>query len=277
MTNRERRIREIAYHLWEQEGRPEGESHSHRLWLAAEAQFEAENTEREDERKDAGNAPAAEAFVEPPAEPAVKAAEPAVKAGEPVVKAGEPAVKAAEPAVKAAEPAVERPARPTRRKTVEPAEKPARSTWSKAAEPPPEKKTGSGQGEDGGVRGRQAGRPRQAEAGREIAEGRHGAAGRRAVKDARDVDDRKRRIPSVPGLIRNGSVVSIAVRLPSRDPNSPAGTQFDYLARKLNARARRKDWRFLRKRACMWASAGSRMTGGQPFAPSIASIRGSSW
>ena len=42
MTNRERRIREIAYHLWEQEGRPEGESHSHRLWLAAEAQFEAE-------------------------------------------------------------------------------------------------------------------------------------------------------------------------------------------------------------------------------------------
>ena len=73
MTNRERRIREIAYHLWEQEGRPEGESHSHRLWLAAEAQFEAENTEREDERKDAGNAPAAEAFVEPPAEPAVKA------------------------------------------------------------------------------------------------------------------------------------------------------------------------------------------------------------
>ena len=46
MTNRERRIREIAYHLWEQEGRPEGESHLHRLWLAAEAQFEAENTER---------------------------------------------------------------------------------------------------------------------------------------------------------------------------------------------------------------------------------------
>ena len=190
MTNRERRIREIAYHLWEQEGRPEGESHSHRLWLAAEAQFEAENTERED----AGNAPAAEAFVEPPAEPAVKvaaepvvkaaepavkAAEPVVKAAEPVVKAAEPVVKAAEPAVKAAEPAVERPAHPTRRKTVEPAEKPARSTWSKAAEPPPEKKTGSARPKTEEFRGRQAGRLRQAEAGREIAEGRHGAAGRR--------------------------------------------------------------------------------------------------
>jgi Protein of unknown function (DUF2934) len=140
MTNRERRIREIAYHLWEQEGRPEGESHSHRLWLAAEAQFEAENTER----KDAGNAPAAEAFVEPPAEPAVKADEPAVKAAEPAIKAAEPAVKAAEPAIKAAEPAVEKPALHAKQKTDEPAaEKAARSAKSKAAEPAPEKKTGS--------------------------------------------------------------------------------------------------------------------------------------
>ena len=38
MTNRERLIREIAYDLWEQEGRPEGQSE--RLWLAAEARFE---------------------------------------------------------------------------------------------------------------------------------------------------------------------------------------------------------------------------------------------
>ena len=57
MTNRERLIREIAYDLWEQEGRPEG--HSERLWLAAEARFEAEIAERRDERS------------EPPAEPAV--------------------------------------------------------------------------------------------------------------------------------------------------------------------------------------------------------------
>src|SRR5271157_1307022 len=102
MTNRDRRIREIAYHLWEQEGRPEGERHSHRLWLVAEAQFEAEITER----KDAGDEPPAEPAVEKPAEPAVKAPEPAVKAAEPAVKAAEPAVKAPEPAVKAAEPAV---------------------------------------------------------------------------------------------------------------------------------------------------------------------------
>src|SRR5271157_4658682 len=154
MTNRERRIREIAYHLWEQEGRPEGESHSHRLWLAAEAQFEAENTERKDERKDAGNAPAAEAFVEPPAEPAVRAAEPAVKAPEPAVKAAEPAVKAAKPAVKAAEPAVKA-AEPAVKaaepvvKAAEPAVKAAEPVVKaaepavKAAEPPPEKKTGS--------------------------------------------------------------------------------------------------------------------------------------
>ena len=58
MTNRERLIREIAYDLWEQEGRPEG--HSERLWLAAEARFETEIAERRDDRS------------EPPAEPAVE-------------------------------------------------------------------------------------------------------------------------------------------------------------------------------------------------------------
>src|SRR5208337_3095401 len=58
MTNHERLIREIAYDLWEQEGRPEG--HSERLWLAAEARFEAEIAELRDERS------------EPPAEPAVE-------------------------------------------------------------------------------------------------------------------------------------------------------------------------------------------------------------
>jgi len=144
MTNRERRIREIAYQLWEQEGRPEGQSE--RLWLAAEAQFAAEVAERKDERKDAGNAPAAEAFVEPPAEPAVNAAEPAVK-------------KAVEPAVKAAEPAVGKPARPAKRKTDEPpAEKPVRSAKPKAAETgsarakvaePAEKPAGSGKRKPG--------------------------------------------------------------------------------------------------------------------------------
>ena len=110
MTNRERRIREIAYHLWEQEGRPEGESDSHRLWLAAEAQFQAEVTEVT-ERKDAGSEPPPEAAVEPPAEPV---------------------------------PAVKKPIRPAKPKTDEPAAaKPARSAKPKAAEPAPEKKAGS--------------------------------------------------------------------------------------------------------------------------------------
>ena len=40
MNNREERIKEIAYRLWEQEGRPDG--HSDRLWRAAEAQYEAD-------------------------------------------------------------------------------------------------------------------------------------------------------------------------------------------------------------------------------------------
>jgi hypothetical protein len=40
MDNRAERIKEIAYRLWEQEGRPDG--HSDRLWLAAEAQYEAD-------------------------------------------------------------------------------------------------------------------------------------------------------------------------------------------------------------------------------------------
>jgi hypothetical protein len=43
------------------------------------------------------------------------------------------------------------------------------------------------------------------------------------------------------------------------------------------ARTCRKDWRSLRNRACMWTTAGSRMTCGHSFAPSIASTRGSSW
>ena len=40
MVQRERRIEEIAYLLWEQEGRPDGQAE--RFWHAAEAQFVAE-------------------------------------------------------------------------------------------------------------------------------------------------------------------------------------------------------------------------------------------
>ena len=111
MTNRERRIREIAYHLWEQEGRPEGESDSHRLWLAAEAQYQAEVTEEGHRSEKTPEAePPAEAAVEPPAEPV---------------------------------PAVKKSVRPVKSKTDEPAaEKPARSAKPKAAEPAPQKRQG---------------------------------------------------------------------------------------------------------------------------------------
>lgn len=44
MTDRDDRIREIAYFLWLDEGRPEGEAERH--WLAAEALLESEPLER---------------------------------------------------------------------------------------------------------------------------------------------------------------------------------------------------------------------------------------
>ncbi len=56
MTDRNDRIREIAYFLWLEEGCPEGEAQRH--WLAAEAIVEAEL--REGKRVDEG---------EPPGEP----------------------------------------------------------------------------------------------------------------------------------------------------------------------------------------------------------------
>jgi hypothetical protein len=93
MINREQRIQEIAYRLWEQEGRPDG--HSERLWLAAEAQYEADDAKAQyeaeiakDRAESAGKKPLRSAkrkSDEPPAEmppppPAkTKTAEPAAK------------------------------------------------------------------------------------------------------------------------------------------------------------------------------------------------------
>ena len=58
MTDREKRIREIAHHLWVQEGRPEGRSDSH--WQEAVALYEAEGAQSKDAR------------AKPPAEPAAE-------------------------------------------------------------------------------------------------------------------------------------------------------------------------------------------------------------
>ena len=106
MTNRERLIREIAYDLWEQEGRPEG--HSERLWLAAEARFETEFAERRDERSEP---PAA--AVETPPRPTKRKADAAAEKLARSVKA-----KVAEPAP---EKAPEKEARSAKAKTEEPA------------------------------------------------------------------------------------------------------------------------------------------------------------
>ena len=121
MTDRERRIREIAYHFWEREGRPEGEGHAHRLWLAAEAEFEAEVR--------AGNGERTEA----PAELVKKPARPSSR------KIGEPAAeKAARLRANGSEPVPEKSAkkngtRSAKGKTEEPAkEKPAAAVPRKA-------------------------------------------------------------------------------------------------------------------------------------------------
>jgi hypothetical protein len=44
MTDRDERIREIAYFLWLEEGCPEGEAERH--WLAAETRLESDPLER---------------------------------------------------------------------------------------------------------------------------------------------------------------------------------------------------------------------------------------
>ena len=86
MNNREERIKEIAYRLWEQEGRPDG--HSDRLCRAAEAQYEADIAKERYEEEIAKDEPAGEParsaepkshepLAEPPPAPsAKKAAEP---------------------------------------------------------------------------------------------------------------------------------------------------------------------------------------------------------
>ena len=103
MTDREKRIQEIAHHLWVQEGRPEGRSHSH--WQEAVALYEAE----------IGQSKSAEA--KPPAEPV----------GERPARSG--GKKTAEPTVgktTTAEPKAQKPASATKPKPAEPAGKPAR-------------------------------------------------------------------------------------------------------------------------------------------------------
>ncbi len=117
MSAREQRIRVIAYHLWEQEGRPDG--NSERLWLAAEAQYEADLAKERYQEGIAKGLPEA-AATKPTA---------SVKA-------------------KSAGPAAPRPARPTRAKSgpaadAAPVDEKTRSAKAKAVEQPKEKPAGS--------------------------------------------------------------------------------------------------------------------------------------
>jgi Protein of unknown function (DUF2934) len=54
MMDREQRVREIAYGIWQEEGRPDGEAERH--WFAAEALLDEEEAERErgEDGKDGG-------------------------------------------------------------------------------------------------------------------------------------------------------------------------------------------------------------------------------
>ncbi len=78
MTDREKRIREIAHHLWVQEGRPEGRSESH--WQEAVALYEAESAQS----KDANAKPPAEPNAQKPA--SASKPMPAEPAGKPAEK-----------------------------------------------------------------------------------------------------------------------------------------------------------------------------------------------
>jgi hypothetical protein len=60
MNDKDQRIREIAYDLWEQEGCPEGQAERH--WSAAVAVVEARDAEDENMEEDLRGA----AFKEPP-------------------------------------------------------------------------------------------------------------------------------------------------------------------------------------------------------------------
>lgn len=67
MTDREDRIRQIAYFLWLEEGCPQGDAERH--WQAAEILFESEPDERKDSEGEPPGDPAAQAEAAPAPSP----------------------------------------------------------------------------------------------------------------------------------------------------------------------------------------------------------------
>ena len=122
MVNREKRIQEIAYHLWVRDGRPHGQSDQH--WHEAVALFEAE-------------------VVEPKSAAAERAAEPTrTGAGKP--KAAAKPVNAAKPkaADEKAAPAV-KPSSATPKAAAKPSAAKAPPVVDKSPQPAAEKPVGS--------------------------------------------------------------------------------------------------------------------------------------
>jgi hypothetical protein len=116
MTDREKRIREIAHHLWVQEGRPEGRSDSH--WQEAVALYEAESAQSKD-----GNA-------KPPTEPAAE---------KPARSGAKKTAEATAGKKTTAEPNAQKPASAGKPKPAEPARKPAEKPASSSKKKPPAK------------------------------------------------------------------------------------------------------------------------------------------
>ena len=116
MTDREKRIREIAHHLWVQEGRPEGRSDSH--WQEAVALYEAEGAQSKDAR------------AKPPAEPAAE---------KPARSGAKKTAEATAGKKTTAEPNAQKPASAGKPKPAEPAGKPAEKPASSSKKKPPAK------------------------------------------------------------------------------------------------------------------------------------------
>ena len=130
MVHRERRIQEIAYLLWEREGRPEGQEERH--WHEAVAQYESEHAHAAKGRVEHGATPAPSAPETPSLEEkrvtAREAEEAAPLEDEPVKSASKKPAGSKGKAAEAAEP-VEKP------KTVKPKSLKPMARKSKDAKP----------------------------------------------------------------------------------------------------------------------------------------------
>lgn len=86
--NKEQRVKEIAYLLWEKEGSPHGESERH--WVEAEALYEIERAGRDERKAVEGEPPGDSAATPATAKPARSTAKAPAQAKAAKPKASEP-------------------------------------------------------------------------------------------------------------------------------------------------------------------------------------------